>query len=104
MYSENNISNAILYRLLLFVAGNEPNSVRAKEVLHHICKKYLHGRCEIKIVDVYEDYRSAIDHQVILVPTLIVESPSPEKIIAGSLNDEKKLLLAIGLTDKEIQI
>ncbi len=104
MQNENNISNAILYRLYLFIAGNEPNSVRAKEVLHHICNKYLHGRYEIKIVDVYEDYRSAIEHQVMLVPTLIIKSPPPVKVIAGSLNDEKKLLLALGLTDKEVKI
>jgi circadian clock protein KaiB len=103
MQPKNNVPDDHLYRLLLFVAGNEPNSLKAKEVLFHFCEKYLHGRCEIKIVDVYDDYQTAIYHQVIIVPTLIVLSPPPVRTIAGSLKDEKKLLFALGITDRGIQ-
>lgn len=104
MQPGNNISDAAIYRMLLFVAGNEPNSLKAKEIVFHICRKYLHGHYEIKVVDVYEDYQSAINHQVVIVPTLIIESPPPLKIVAGSINDEKKLLLALGITDPEVQL
>ncbi|MCA2001497.1 MAG: circadian clock KaiB family protein [Chloroflexi bacterium] len=86
-----------LYRLRLFVAGDEPNSAQAKAVLARICDKYLGGRCEIQIVDVFEDYQAAIDYGVSMVPALIVESPPPARTIVGSLSDEDKTLAALGI-------
>ncbi|MCK6585618.1 MAG: circadian clock protein KaiB [Anaerolineales bacterium] len=86
-----------LYRLRLFIAGDEPNSAQTKVVLTRLCDKRLRGRCEIQIVDVFEDYQAAIDYGVSVVPALIVESPPPVRTIVGSLSDEDKALAALGL-------
>lgn len=86
------------YRFLLFVAGDEPNSQRAKAALARLCEEHLKDRCETRIVDVFEDYQAAIDHGVIVVPTLIVESPPPARTIMGSLENEGKVLAALGLS------
>ena len=55
----------------------------------------------MQIVDVFEDYQAAIEHGVIVVPTLIVDAPPPGKTIVGSLTDEEKVLAVLGLTGKE---
>ncbi|RKX92369.1 MAG: circadian clock protein KaiB [Spirochaetes bacterium] len=88
------------YRLRLFVAGDEPNSIKAREVLSRLCAEHLGERCEIHVVDIFEDYQAAIDNQVIVVPTLIMDAPTPGKTLVGSLSDEGKLLAALGITGK----
>ncbi|MBW1700354.1 MAG: circadian clock protein KaiB [Deltaproteobacteria bacterium] len=87
---------APLYRFRLFVAGDEPNSLKAKAVLSRLCDEHLKDRCEIRIVDVFEDYEAAIDYGVSVVPALIVEAPPPPRTIVGSLSDEDKVLAALG--------
>lgn len=99
---EKDDSSSVLrfFRLRLFVAGDEPNSNKARAVLARLCEEYLKDRYELRIVDVLEDYQAAIDHQVIVVPTLIVDAPLPQKTILGSLGDGKKVLAALGLEGK----
>ena len=93
-------NGASMYRFRLFVAGDEPNSVRAKAVLSRLCDRHLRGRCEIQIVDVFEDYQAVIDYGISVVPALIVEAPPPARTIVGSLSDEDKVLAALGLHGK----
>jgi circadian clock protein KaiB len=84
-------------RFRLFVAGNEPNSVTAREVLARLCREHLGGRCQVEIVDVFQQYEAAIAHGVSVVPTLQVEGPTGERTIVGSLRDEAVVLAALGL-------
>lgn len=91
-------SGAPFYHLRLFVAGEEPNSTRAKAVLQRVCKTHLRDRCEIEIIDVYQNYQAAIDHQIVIVPTLVIVAPSPTRTIVGSLKEEASLLAALGIS------
>jgi len=93
-----------VYRFRLFVAGDEPNSHKARAVLARLCDTHLKDCYQMQIVDVFENYQAAIDHGVIVVPTLIVESPPPAKTIVGSLADEEKVLAVLGLTGKRDRI
>jgi circadian clock protein KaiB len=88
------------YRFWLFVAADEPNSLRARAVLARLCETHLKDHCEMQIVDVFQDYQAAIAHGVIVVPTLIMEAPPPAKTIVGSLADEEKVLALLGLAGK----
>jgi len=88
------------YRFRLFVAGDEPNSLQARAVLARLCEEHFKERCEVQIVDVFEDYRAALDHRVIVVPTLIVEAPPIAVTIMGSLGDGEEVLAALGLAGK----
>ena len=90
-----------LCRLRLFVAGDEPNSLKAKGVLWRLCDKYLKDRCEIRIVDVFDNYQDAIENGVSVVPALIVEAPPPARIIVGWLGDEDRVLAALGFMGQE---
>jgi len=85
-----------LYRFRLFIAGDEVNSIRAKTNLFHLAQTYLSDRHEIIVVDVMEDYQAALDFNIMAVPTLLVENPF-ERVIVGSLSDEKAVLDTLGL-------
>lgn len=93
--------HAPVYRLQLFVAGQEPNSAQAVATLHRLREMYLQGCCELSIVDVFENYQAAIEQRIVAVPTLIIESPPPRRVIVGSLADEGKVLALLGLKEKD---
>ena len=97
---DNAAGDVQFYRLLLFVAGNEPNSMKAREIIYRLCDEHLQECYEIRVVNVLDDYQAAIDHHVMVVPSLIVETPLPVRTIAGSLGDEGKVLEALGLSGK----
>jgi len=86
------------YRLRLFVAGDEPNSVKARSVVSRVCDNHLRGRYELEVVDVFVDHQAAIEARVLMVPTLVVEAPAPQRTIVGSFRDEEALLGALGLS------
>ncbi len=90
-----------LFRFRLFVAGQEPNSLKAISVLTRLLNKDpLKDCCEFQIVDVLQDYQAAIDHRIVAIPSLVIESPPPPRVIVGSLAEEDKLLAALGLAGK----
>lgn len=86
-----------VYRLRLFVAGQEPNSAKALAILSRLHKERLQGCCELAVVDVFQDYQAAIREHIIAVPALVIESPPPRRVIVGSLTNEEQLLAALGL-------
>jgi len=88
---------AAKFRFTLFVAGNEPNSESAERMLKGFCEKYFKEPYELKIIDVFKDYKSAIEKRIIVVPTLIIEEPSSEKVIVGKIDKEDKLVEILGI-------
>jgi len=82
--------------LRLFVAGDEPNSKKARENLTQLCETHLQGEYEVEIVDVLEDFEAALKSNVLLTPALIVVAPKPTTIF-GNLDDTDKVLGALGL-------
>ena len=95
--SENNAKGGPMYRLILFVAGDERNSRVARENLDRICTEDLDGRCEIQIVDVLTDFSLAAAHQILLTPALLMAEPKPEILVIGNLNDRRKVRTALGI-------
>jgi len=97
---KNKIYDNSTYSLKLFIAGNEPNSVKAKEIVQQICETYLRDKFNLDIIDVYEDYKAALDHKIMVVPALIVHSTQIKTTIVGSLNNPENLVKKLGLTFK----
>lgn len=87
--------------LRLFIAGNEPNSRHAKQTLKHLCETRLKGNYTLEIIDVLEDFQTALDNRVLVAPTLIVLAPQPPATIIGSLADIQKVLTALNLPASE---
>ena len=84
-------------RMTLFVAGGEKNSRRAQENLARVCEEELKGKYTVDVVDVLEDFHAAMQHNVMLTPTLIVSEPPRRTTILGDLRDTSRLRAALGL-------
>ena len=84
-------------RMILFIAGGEANSLRAKENLDRLCVEEPEFKCELEIIDVLSDFQSAMEHNVMVTPTLIVTEPLPGITILGDLRDTERLRAAFRL-------
>jgi circadian clock protein KaiB len=84
-------------RMILFVAGEEANSRRAKENLSRLCEEEMQDGYELDVVDVLENFKAALENHVMVTPTLIVTDPPPGVTILGDLRDTGRLRAALGL-------
>jgi circadian clock protein KaiB len=85
------------YILRLFVTGILPNSTRAIKNVNTICEKYLKGRYELEIIDIYQQPSLALTEDIIAVPVLIKKYPLPEERMIGDLSDVDKVLIGLDL-------
>ena len=88
------------YVLHLYVAGLSPLSQKAIENIKKICNKYLQGRYELVIQDIYQDPIIAKNGQILATPMLIKELPLPLRKFVGNMSDTKKLLVGLDLRVK----
>jgi len=85
------------YVFRLYIADGAPNSVRALANLYAICHKHFPESHRIEIIDVLTDPLRALAEAVLVTPTVVKVSPSPELQIIGNLSDEQEVLRALGL-------
>jgi circadian clock protein KaiB len=86
------------YCLRLYVAGSTARSMLAIKNIRRICEKYLSGRCDLEVIDIYQHPEAAAQAQIIAAPTLIKVSPEPRRRAIGDLSSESKVLFALSLT------
>ncbi|MBI5845637.1 MAG: circadian clock protein KaiB [Deltaproteobacteria bacterium] len=79
-------------KFILFVAGQEPNSVIAARNLERLCQEHLPGCHTIEVIDVFQNMDIAFKNNIIITPTLIKVAPDPSVTIFGSLRDSQKLM------------
>ncbi len=84
------------WRMRLFVAGNEPNSVTARKNLKQICETELNNQYDLQVIDVFNDFKEAIAENILVTPVLIIDNHNKIKIY-GNLQDRDKVLSALGL-------
>jgi len=89
------------FHLRLFVAGNEPNSRQTRQVVEQLCATRLRGRSRLEVVDVLKDFQAALDHHVLVAPTLIISGPHAPLTLIGNLQDPRKLIELLGLAGEE---
>jgi circadian clock protein KaiB len=85
------------YILRLYVTGRSSNSSKAITNIKRICDLHLPGRCELKIIDLYQQPDLARGKQIIAAPTLVKELPLPLKRIVGDMSDEDRVLIGLDL-------
>ena len=88
------------YIFQLFVTGISPNSARATINIKAICEKYLKGRYELEVIDIYQQPDLALTEEIIAIPVLIKKFPLPKKMLIGDLSDIEKVLEELGLFNK----
>ncbi|MEO6546376.1 MAG: circadian clock KaiB family protein [Ferruginibacter sp.] len=85
------------YILQLFVTGVLPNSIRAIINIKLICEKYLKGRYELQVIDIYQQPSLALKEEIIAVPILIKKFPLPEERMIGDMSDTDMVLEGLQL-------
>ena len=78
--------------LQLFVAGAAPNSLRAIQNVRLICEEQLPGRYELAVIDIYQHTGQLAPGQVLVVPTLMRQSPLPVRVWTGELTNHNRVL------------
>ena len=85
------------YQLRLYVAKDNPRSVRAIRRIKQLCEEYLSGHYELEIVDIHEHPELLQQDQVFAVPTLIKRLPPPLHRLIGDISDIDSVVVALGL-------
>lgn len=85
------------YVFQLFITGLLPHSVRAITNIREICERYLKGRYDLTIIDIYKEPSFAIKEDIIAMPLLIKRLPLPETRLIGDLSDTEKLLRGLDI-------
>src|SRR5690349_8339928 len=88
------------YTLRLYVAGLTPRSQEAIRNITAICDENLAGRCDLEVIDIYQNPVLAKGEQIIAAPTLIKKLPLPLRKIIGNMADKDKVLVGLDLRSK----
>jgi circadian clock protein KaiB len=88
------------YVLRLYVTGMTPKSTRAIANIQQLCEKFLEGRYELEVIDIYQQPTLAKGEQIIATPTLIKKLPLPLRKLIGDMSDTQRFLVGIDLKPK----
>lgn len=85
------------YHLRLFVTGQTPRSVKSVENLRRLCEKYLKGRYDLEVIDIYQQPALASENQILAAPTLIKRLPLPLRRLVGDFSNQDRVMLGLDL-------
>lgn len=86
-------------KLVLYVAGQTPKSTAAIENLKRICEDHLPGKYVVEVIDLRQQPHLAREHNIVAIPTLVRELPTPIRKIIGDLSDSEKVLVHLRVAD-----
>jgi len=86
------------YDFRLYIAGTNLNSVRAIENVRRLCKQLRPSRCELDIIDLYQQPGLARRDEVVAAPALIKISHLPRRTFIGNLSDTARVIAGLGIT------
>ncbi len=89
------------YVLRLYVAGTNLHSVRAIENTRRLCAAYLRGKCELHVIDLYQQPALAQRDRILTVPVLVKLSPPPAVRFVGDMSDTDKILRGLGIVRRK---
>lgn len=88
-------------KLVLYVAGETPKSLAAIRNLEKICSENLPGKYVIEVIDLKKAPQLAREHNIVAIPTLVRELPTPIRKIIGDLSNSEKVLVNLQVSDNE---
>ena len=83
--------------LRLYVAGQTPKSVVARANLHRICEQHMPDRYHVDVIDLLENPQMAKGDQIIAIPTLVRDRPTPIRKIIGDLSNTERVLIGLDI-------
>lgn len=88
-------------QLRLYIAGQTPKSLVALNNLKSICEAHLKGKYRIEIIDLVKTPQLAKGDQVLAIPTLVRNLPTPIRKIIGDLSNTERVLVGLDLRPGE---
>ncbi|WP_018899492.1 circadian clock KaiB family protein [Rhizobium sp. 2MFCol3.1] len=88
-------------KLTLYVAGETPKSLAAIRNLERICTEELPGRYVVEVVDLKKQPHLAREHNIVAIPTLVRELPTPIRKVIGDLSNTEKVLINLQVSGAE---
>ena len=88
---------ADVMQLRLYIAGTTPRSITALNNLKKICEEHLNGRYTIEVIDLLKKPQLAKGDQILAIPTLVRNLPTPMRKIIGDLSNTEKVLIGLDL-------
>jgi circadian clock protein KaiB len=89
------------YVLRLYVSGITPKSRIAIQNIKKICEENLRGRCDLEVIDIYQQPDLIREEQILAAPTLIKKLPLPLRKIIGDMSNTERILVGLDLKVKE---
>ena len=86
-----------VYRLVLYVAGSAPRSLRAVAAVRKLCQEYLPGCHSLEVVDIYQQPALAEEAGILAVPLLIKQEPPPEQKFVGDMSNLEAIINSLRL-------
>jgi circadian clock protein KaiB len=90
-------TNANEYTFYLYIKGASPNSIRAITNIKDLLELYFHGKYALKIIDVHQNYVSAKNELLIVLPLIVRLFPLPQRRCTGDMSDSHNVLTALDL-------
>jgi circadian clock protein KaiB len=87
----------VRFVLRLYVTGATDRSLRAIANIRGFCERYLKGRYDLRVVDIYQQPSLAQDQQIVAAPTLVKSEPLPPKRLVGDFSDQSRLGASLGV-------
>lgn len=72
--------------LRLYVAGDAPNSARARANLRRLLSDVDPSRYQLEIIDCLKEPMRVLDDGVLVTPTLVRLEPEPPQVVVGTLS------------------
>jgi circadian clock protein KaiB len=85
------------WSLTLYVSGASPRSAQALDTVRRVCDEALSGEVDLRVVDVAEHPDLAGEDQVLAVPTLVRQRPTPVRRLVGDLSDVDRVRAGLDL-------
>jgi len=86
--------------LRLYVAGQTPRSLAAFQNLKKICDEHLKGEYDIEVIDLLKNPHLAKGDQIVAIPTLVRNLPTPVKKIIGDLSNSEGVLVGLDIKER----
>ncbi|EDX76711.1 hypothetical protein MC7420_1714 [Coleofasciculus chthonoplastes PCC 7420] len=93
-------SNTTHYCLHLYISGTTLKSIRAIEMIKHICEDYLPERYTLEVIDIYQQPELVKQAQIFATPTLIKTLPLPLQRIIGDMSQTEKIMVGLDIVPK----
>ncbi len=78
-----------------------PKSIQAIENIRKICDEHLKGRCQLEVIDIYQQPNYAKTEQLIAAPTLIKKLPLPLRKFIGDMSNKEKILIGLDIIPRK---